>query len=212
VARTLHYDEETLARRSSERSIPVFEGMGTVMIPWTLLYDEDCGFCRWSVDVVLRLDRRERLIAVPIQSPRGQDLLSSIQPNERLASWHLRTPSGAIESAGAAVAPLLRLLPFGAMPAAIARRLPRTIERAYRWVARHRTAFGALVGRSACAVDPSRRTMPQSDPHRAGSAVRMKRRPEADLRKPGRHVEAVEGARNRRGPQVSELEAEGTWW
>jgi predicted DCC family thiol-disulfide oxidoreductase YuxK len=154
--------EEASARRSALGTDQPglrcrLRGYGWTVIPWTILYDDDCGFCRWSVDVVLRLDRSERLDAVSIQSARGQELLRSIPPSERLMSWHLRAPSGAITSAGAAIAPLLRLLPFGAMPAAIVAHLPRATERGYGWVARHRTLLGTLVGRTACSVDPALR-------------------------------------------------------
>jgi predicted DCC family thiol-disulfide oxidoreductase YuxK len=60
----------------------------------------------------------------------------------RESSWHLVTPDGAVTSAGAALAPLLRRLPGGSGPARLAERFPGATERAYRWVADHRSLLG----------------------------------------------------------------------
>jgi predicted DCC family thiol-disulfide oxidoreductase YuxK len=122
---------------------------------WVILYDDDCGFCRWSVDRLLRLDDGRRLRATPIRSIEGMAILAGIRPEEQLASWHLRSPSGEVRSAGAAVAPLLRLLRGGRPLAWIAARLPRSTERLYGLVARNRTRLGRLLGAKACDVDPS---------------------------------------------------------
>jgi predicted DCC family thiol-disulfide oxidoreductase YuxK len=124
---------------------------------WAILYDDDCGFCRWSVDVVLRWDRRRELLAVPIASAEGTSLLSEVPERRRLESWHLRDPDGEIRSAGAAIPALLRLLPGGGPLGALAARMPRTVERLYALVARNRSRLGRVVGRKACSVDPSRR-------------------------------------------------------
>lgn len=123
-----------------------------------MLYDEDCGFCRWGVDRLLRLDRRNELEAVPIQSPEGAGVLSSMTPDERLESWHARSPDGRLWSGGEAVPVILRLLPGGKGLAWAAARFPRTVDRLYQFVARNRSALGRLVGARACAVDPSART------------------------------------------------------
>ena len=61
-------------------------------------------------------------------------------------SWHLVDPQGRRTSAGAAVAPLLDLLPAGAPAAAVARALPGPVERTYRLVALNRATVGRLVG------------------------------------------------------------------
>lgn len=122
-----------------------------------VLYDEDCGFCRWSLDKLLGWDRRGRLRAQPIQSGEGDRLLADLTEEERLASWHLVTPDGRRYSGGAASGPMARLLPAGAPIALLAETFPRTTERLYRWVARHRDALGRRLGEQACAVDPRRR-------------------------------------------------------
>jgi predicted DCC family thiol-disulfide oxidoreductase YuxK len=127
-------------------------------VGWIVLYDEDCGFCRWGVDLLLRLDRRHVLEAIPIQSAEGADHLSSMPPRERLESWHVRSPDGRLWSGGDAVPVVLRLLPGGRGLARVAALFPRTVDRLYRFVARNRSTFGRLVGARACAVDPSART------------------------------------------------------
>jgi len=128
-----------------------------------LLYDAECGFCRWALARLLRWDRRARLHVAPIQSEEGDLLLADLDRSERLASWHLITPSGRRYSGGEATAPLARLLPAGAPIAFLADAFPRTTDRVYRWIARHRGVLGRRLGEQACAVDPSRRmTQPTS--------------------------------------------------
>jgi predicted DCC family thiol-disulfide oxidoreductase YuxK len=111
-----------------------------------VLYDEDCGFCKWAVDKVLASDRRRALTSVAIQSDEGQRLLATIPESERLDSWHLALPSGEILSAEAAAAPLARMLPGGGGLAFLFERFPGSTERAYRYVANHRSRFARLVG------------------------------------------------------------------
>jgi len=122
-----------------------------------LLYDEDCGFCRWSLAKILAWDRRRRLQPVPLQDPEADRLLSGMDQQRRMASWHLVTDGGRVYSAGAAVPPLARLLPLGAPVALVAGALPETTERLYRWVADHRDMLGRRLGAEACSVDPRRR-------------------------------------------------------
>ena len=122
-----------------------------------LLYDSDCGFCRWSVDKVLAWDRRRRLRPLALQDPEAAAVLEGMDEPERMASWHLVTADGRVYSAGAAAPPLLRLLPGGRAPAAALSAFPGVTDRVYRFVARNRDRFGRLVGQSACSVDPSRR-------------------------------------------------------
>jgi predicted DCC family thiol-disulfide oxidoreductase YuxK len=111
----------------------------------TLLYDSDCGFCRWSLGKVLAWDRRGRIRPVSLQSQEAEELLAGMPEEERMASWHLVAPDGEVHSAGAGIAPLLRLLPGGGPFAGVTDRLPRTMERAYRWGAGNRSRWGKLV-------------------------------------------------------------------
>jgi predicted DCC family thiol-disulfide oxidoreductase YuxK len=127
-----------------------------------MVYDPDCGFCRVCVAVVLRWDRDARLRAVALTSMEGKELLAGMPESARMASWHLVLPrwsvSGAenatdpdhlaentVFSGGAAFSPLFRLLPSGGPLARVTDRFPEAAERAYRWVADHRSAFGKLI-------------------------------------------------------------------
>jgi predicted DCC family thiol-disulfide oxidoreductase YuxK len=115
----------------------------------TILYDPDCGFCRWCLGKVLAWDRRGSLRPVALGSEEGDRLLAEMPDERRRASWHLVDQSGRINSAGAAFPPLFRLLPRGGPLAAIADRFPRAVDRGYRWVAGNRSRFGALASAGA---------------------------------------------------------------
>ena len=110
-----------------------------------ILYDRDCGLCRWSLAKVLAWDRRRELRPVALQDPEADALLDGMDEERRMASWHLVTPDGQVHSAGAALAPLLRLLPGGTPLAAAAARFPRAADRLYFAVANRRSALGKLV-------------------------------------------------------------------
>lgn len=120
-----------------------------------LLYDADCGFCRWAVDKVLVWDRSGRVRPTAIQGPEGDRLLQGLSGEEKMASWHL-VVDGNRYSGGAAAAPLLRLLPGGRLLAPVVAAFPGVTDRAYRLVARNRDRFGRLAG-TRCAVDPGGR-------------------------------------------------------
>lgn len=105
---------------------------------WTLLWDEDCGFCAATLSGVIALDRGRRVRTVAIQSEEGQRLLAGIPVEERLKSAHLVDPSGRVLSGGTATATYLRLIPGGGPLAALVDRVPSVPERGYRWVAEHR--------------------------------------------------------------------------
>ena len=110
-----------------------------------VLYDRDCGFCKWSLDKILAWDRSRRLLAVPIQSEEGERLLDRVDPGARLNSWHFVSSDGELFSAGAAAGPLARTLPFGRPLAAVFGAFPGLTERAYRYVAGHRDRWARLL-------------------------------------------------------------------
>ena len=110
-----------------------------------LLYDADCGFCRWGVGRILAWDRRGAIRPVAIGGSEGATLLAGLDEAARTASWHLVDASGSRTSGGAAVAPLLLLLPGGRPAAALATRVPRTVDAGYRSVVRRRASLGKLV-------------------------------------------------------------------
>jgi predicted DCC family thiol-disulfide oxidoreductase YuxK len=114
-----------------------------------LLYDRDCGFCRWSLGPVLRWDRARRLRLVALQSPEAEQLLPGMSQDRRFASAHLVLPNGEVHSGGDALAPLLRLLPRGAPLAVGAEALVPVSRRVYDWIARHRVLLGRpITGRA----------------------------------------------------------------
>ena len=112
---------------------------------WAVLYDADCGFCTWTLSLLLRWDRAARLAPVALQRPGVADLLVELTPAERMASWHLISPSGERRSGGDALPPLLRALHGGRLPAALFARFPRLCARGYRWVADHRSGLSRWV-------------------------------------------------------------------
>jgi predicted DCC family thiol-disulfide oxidoreductase YuxK len=112
---------------------------------WVVLYDEDCGFCRWSLDKLLAWDRRQALQSVSIQSARGRELLAGVPEELHLDSFHLVAPDGTVRSAGVAAAPLAQLLPGGRPLAALFRAFPGLTERAYRFIANHRDRWARML-------------------------------------------------------------------
>jgi predicted DCC family thiol-disulfide oxidoreductase YuxK len=110
-----------------------------------VLYDEDCGFCKWSLDKILAWDRHRRLRPLPIQSEEGEHLLAPVPRDLWLESWHLVEPSGEVRSAGDATAPLAALLPGGRPLASLFRTFPGITNRAYRLVADNRDRIARLL-------------------------------------------------------------------
>jgi predicted DCC family thiol-disulfide oxidoreductase YuxK len=132
--------------------------------PVTVLYDEDCGFCRWSADKIRAWDSRGSLVFLSIQSERGTELLHAVPPELRLDSMHAVTPDGRVWSAGEAVRVIVDALPGGSIPGAVAGTFPGTTEHLYRFVARNRERLGRRLGQDACRVDPSRTSAPGRAP------------------------------------------------
>jgi len=121
----------------------------------TVLYDEDCGFCRWSADKLKASDTRRRLTFAAIQSPRGAELLYAVPEAQRLDSMHAVSLDGRVWSGGHAVRVILAQLPGGSILASIAAALPDAADTTYRLVARHRERLGRMLGQRACSVDPT---------------------------------------------------------
>jgi predicted DCC family thiol-disulfide oxidoreductase YuxK len=131
----------------------------------TVIYDADCGFCKWSLALLLSLDglgrKRSEHALRPLALGTGEAdrLLADLSVEQRNASWHLVPGAPSAEapslgpdadaplrfSAGAALAPAMRLLPGGRVPAATFARFPEATERGYRWVVEHRGALGRFV-------------------------------------------------------------------
>jgi predicted DCC family thiol-disulfide oxidoreductase YuxK len=114
---------------------------------WLVLYDGDCGFCKWLLALLLRFDRARRLLPVALQRPEAEALLADLEPAERMASMHLVSPDGTRTSAGEALPALLGLLSGGRLPAAVFARFPRLTSAGYQWVATHRIRISRFVPR-----------------------------------------------------------------
>lgn len=119
----------------------------------TVLYDAQCGFCRWSVAWLLQRDPGRRLVPVAIQSPEGQALLDAagIPEDERLRKAHAHRsgdPPQALRSGGDAaplVAAQLRGV-SGRAVAAVMRASPSLLRRAiYGQIAANRIGLGRFV-------------------------------------------------------------------
>jgi predicted DCC family thiol-disulfide oxidoreductase YuxK len=114
-----------------------------------VLYDADCGFCRWAMAWALGHDARRALVAVPIQSQLGAQLLADLSPGERLDAAHVVRDDGGRESGGAAAAEVLDALPRTRALGRLARRMPAPTAALYALVAAHRHGFGRFVGGEA---------------------------------------------------------------
>ncbi len=114
-----------------------------------VLYDADCGFCRWAMAWALGHDRRRALVAVPIQSQLGSQLLAELGPSERLEAAHVVRDDGTRDSGGIAAAEVLGALPHTRALGRLARGLPAPTAVLYGLVAAHRHGFGHFVGGEA---------------------------------------------------------------
>ena len=110
-----------------------------------LFYDADCGFCKWAVACVLRLDRHRRLRPVALQSAAAARFLAEVPPAERMESWHLVAADGSVQSGGDVFAAILQRLPGGRRPATATMRARRPLNRAYRWGADRRVLWGRAI-------------------------------------------------------------------
>ena len=100
-----------------------------------LLYDADCGLCKFVVARVLELDRRHRYRPLALQDPRAVELLPGMSEQQRMESFHVVGPDGTVHSAGPGLAELLPLL----------KRFPRLSSRLYWLVAGNRDRLGKLL-------------------------------------------------------------------
>jgi predicted DCC family thiol-disulfide oxidoreductase YuxK len=117
------------------------DGEGT----WVVLYDGVCGFCKWILGGLLWLDPDRRLRPLALQRPEAGALLSELDPELWMTSFHLFSPEGELLSAGEALPALLRQVRGGRYPAAALARVPDLTAASYRWIAEHRTQLSRLV-------------------------------------------------------------------
>jgi len=114
-----------------------------------VLYDSDCGFCRWSVAWLLRFDDSHALVPVAIQSDRGQRLLVSVPEHLRLESAHAVDAEGTVFSGGDAAPVIATKLRGGQAAAPLLTLSPALTRAAYRAVATNRQSVGKLVPASS---------------------------------------------------------------
>ena len=100
-----------------------------------LLYDADCGLCKFVVARVLELDRGHRFHPLALQDPRAAELLPGMGEEERMRSFHLVEADGTVRSAGDGLAGLFPPL----------ERAPRLASRLYWLVAGNRDRLGKLL-------------------------------------------------------------------
>lgn len=101
--------------------------------PW-ILYDSDCGVCKFILARILELDRgKYRPLA--LQDPRAAALLPGLSETERMQSFHIVEADGTVHSAGDGLAELVPGLG----------RFPWLADRGYWLVAGNRTKLGKLV-------------------------------------------------------------------
>ncbi len=100
-----------------------------------LLYDADCGLCKFVVARVLELDRARRFQPVPLQDPFAAELLPEMSEEARMESFHVVAGDGAVHSAGDGLAEVVPPL----------RRFPRLASRLYWLVADNRDRLGKLI-------------------------------------------------------------------
>ncbi len=102
-----------------------------------LVFDGYCGFCTRAVHAVLRLDRRGRVRALPLQGPRVLERTGLTRDDALYQAWWI-TDTERLGGAGAMTA--AASVAVGA-PVLLLYRLPvvrRLADRGYRWVAEHR--------------------------------------------------------------------------
>ncbi len=107
------------------------------MDPTLLIYDGQCGFCRWGMHVVRRLDTRGVFTFCPYGHPLAESYLSELPASKRYASHHA-VRAGKLVSATEAAKLTLEPLPFGRVAVAL------RVHRLYPIIAANRAFLGRL--------------------------------------------------------------------
>lgn len=114
-----------------------------------VFYDAGCPLCRTAIHAVLRADSGRRLRSAALDSPEADRILGHLSERERYGSFHLAR-GDRLYSGGAAVGPLLDLLPSLRPAGRLLRRSPgarRAVSAVYDFVARHRGRVAPLLRR-----------------------------------------------------------------
>lgn len=131
----------------TSRLLPLFPAKARpgASAPVTVLYDEDCAFCKATLAALLLCDRERRLRPVAIQSREGDLLLAELPGSERLRSAHAIADDGRVRSAGASVPIVLAALPGARALAWLAGRLSPATDLSYRALVVARPLLGRRI-------------------------------------------------------------------
>lgn len=124
----------------------------------TVLYDEDCGFCLWTVRQLRTLDRERRLEMVPLghatRHPRRPDIAEVAAGHDLRRSIHVLRDDGEVRRGGRAMLEILDALPGGWLlrPWAVLPGVAPAVDVAYRQIAARRAILSRVVGRASAAA------------------------------------------------------------
>ncbi len=110
-----------------------------------LVFDGHCGFCTRAVHAVLRLDRRGRVRALPLQGPQVLALTGLTREAALHEAWWIGADGVRLGGAGAMSAAVSAVT---GVPVVRAYRLPglrAVADRGYRWVAEHRRVLPGVT-------------------------------------------------------------------
>ncbi len=125
---------------------------------WILFFDGDCAFCSRSVQLTIRLDRREQVSFAPLQGELSQKMgFSKYAATEGGTMVLLRESDGKIFTHSDGLIELARVLGGVWRLFALARLIPKSQrDFVYRCVARNR--YRVMGKSSSCAIpDPALR-------------------------------------------------------
>jgi predicted DCC family thiol-disulfide oxidoreductase YuxK len=131
-----------------DRVSAVKEGENPLLLPLrggALVFDGYCGFCTRSVHILLRMDCRTRIRALPLQGPRVLELTKLTRAQALHEAWWIGADGKRTSGAGAIITALSVAL---GLPLERAYRVPglrQFANWAYRWIAEHRRLFRGVT-------------------------------------------------------------------
>lgn len=132
----------------------------------TVIYDVDCGICLWIARLCKRLDKRSLLVfqgnddleqltrRKADRSLERVDMPADVKADVVQTSVVVVDASGNVFTRSAAIAEIVRILPFGS-PVAVLMRLPgiaQLLNVVYDAIAKRRTRISELCGLNACGI------------------------------------------------------------
>ena len=111
-----------------------------------VIYDAECGFCRWSAATIARLDRDATLAIAPANEVSRDDLPAGNSPRGQRGSIRLLTKDRLLDGAGALIAIAAEIRCLAPMAVLVRRlRLEPILEMAYRGFAPRRGRAADLI-------------------------------------------------------------------